>query len=510
MYFYSVRKKKPLLIINKLRRIETMRKILREQVQMGQIDIKDVHIELNTRDEIPQLLRGLQYLYTNEMTRRKIFKVLKKMVPDHIDVNNGRNGMDLWNILVLGTLRLCCRWDYDKLQEIANNHYTLRQMLGHGMLDFSYRYARQTLNDNLRWFAPELLDRINILVVNAGHRCLGIKPDTALHGRCDSFVVETDVHFPTDINLLWDAARKTLQLTHRLCESTGTAGWRQTPHNLKKVKRQYRTIQKLRAKDKKEEMESSRGIMATQTYVDTCAQLFSRATTTVAPYRKHILYSGLAEEVLYFIKQGTKLIDQICRRCFQGETIPYSEKVFSLFEPHTEWIVKGKAGIFQELGVRVCIVECSSRFILHHSIMQQQTDDRKAVPVTKETKDRFPLFRSCSYDKSFHSPENQQDLRTTIDYVVLPKKGRRNPQEQEHEGSDRFVQLRRKHSAVESAINALEHHGLDRCHDYGLEGFERYVALSIVARNIHRLGCILQEQELEREMQCRGVRRKVA
>ena len=125
MYFYSVKKKKTLLLINKLRRMETMRKILREQVQMGQIDIKDVHIELNTRDEIPQLLRGLQYLYTNEMTRRRIFKLLKKMVPDHIDVNNGRSGMDLWKILVLGTLRLCCRWDYDKLQEIANIFWAL-------------------------------------------------------------------------------------------------------------------------------------------------------------------------------------------------------------------------------------------------------------------------------------------------------------------------------------------------------------------------------------------------
>jgi hypothetical protein len=258
------------------------------------------------------------------------------MIPAHIDINNGRSGMDLWKILVLGTLRLCCRWDYDKLQEIANNHYTLRQMLGHGMLDFTVRYGRQTLNDNLRWFTPEILDRINRIVVNSGHKRLGISPDEALHGRCDSFVVETDVHFPTDINLLWDAARKTLQLTHRLCELTGIAGWRQAPHVLKKVKRQYRTVQKLRDKEKKTEMESCAGIMATQTYIDTCAALFNRAKTTATPYCDHVRYSGLAEAILYFIEQGNKQIDQICRRCFQGETIPHSEKVFSLFEPHTE------------------------------------------------------------------------------------------------------------------------------------------------------------------------------
>lgn len=487
-----------------------MRKILREQVQMGQIDIKDVVIELDTRDEIPQLLRGLQHLYANETTRKEIFKLLLKMVPKHIDINNGRSGMDLWKILVLGTLRLRCRWDYDKLQEIANNHHTLRQMLGHGMLDFTSRYARQTLNDNLRWFTQEILDRISRVAVIEGQRLLGNEPDAPLHGRCDSFVVETDVHFPTDINLLWDAARKTLKLTHRLCEKTDTAGWRQAPHLLKKVKAQYRTVQKMRDKEKSSITHSSSCITATQTYIDTCAELFDRAKATVTPLRTHILYGGLTDEILYFVEQGEKQIGQICRRYFKDETIPHHEKVFSLFEPHTEWISKGKAGVSQELGLRVCIVESSNGFILHHIVMENTTDDQVAVAITRETKARFPFLKSCSYDKGFHSPQNQQDLRMELDFVVLPKKGGRTPEEQAHEGSERFGELRRKHSAVESAINALEHTGLDRCRDYGIEGFRRYVALAIVARNVHRLGCILQERELEQARQRNGFRRKAA
>jgi transposase, IS5 family len=431
--FLICKNKKTFAIINKLRRTVTMRKILNEQIKMGQIDIPDIQIELDTRDEIPQLLRGLQHLYINETTRNEIFAVLENMIPKHIDRNNGRSGMDLWKILVLGVLRLNCRWDYDKLQEIANNHHTLRQMLGHGMFDYSFRYARQTLNDNLRWFTPEILDRINQIVVREGMRRLGISPEAPLHGRCDSFVVETDVHFPTDINLLWDAVRKTLQLTHRLCELTGTEGWRQTQHLLKKVKSQYRTVQKKRDKEKRGTTQSTDGITATQTYIDTCADLFNRACATVTPFQTHILYGGLAQEVLYFIEQGTMQIDRICRRYFKGETIPHDEKVFSLFEPHTEWIVKGKAGISQELGLRVCIVESSDRFILHHMVMEKQSDDQIAVRITKETKERFSELRSCSYDKGFHSPENQQKLRKELDFVVLPKKGKRNEEEQAHE-----------------------------------------------------------------------------
>lgn len=70
-----------------------------------------------------------------------------------------------------------------------------------------------------------------------------------------------------------------------------------------------------------------------------------------------------------------------------------------------------------------------------------------------------------------------------------------------------FIRLRRRHSAVESAINALESHGLDRCPDHGLDGFKRYVALAVVARNIQRLGAILQEQARRRH---RGPYRKAA
>ena len=79
-------------------------------------------------------------------------------------------------------------------------------------MDIDARYPRQTLCDNLRWFTPEILEKINKVVVEEGLRIAGKDKDSPLTGRCDSFVVETDVHFPTDINLLWDAARKLFSL----------------------------------------------------------------------------------------------------------------------------------------------------------------------------------------------------------------------------------------------------------------------------------------------------------
>jgi IS5 family transposase len=104
-----------------------------------------------------------------------------------------------------------------------------------------------------------------------------------------------------------------------------------------------------------------------------------------------------------------------------------------------------------------------------------------------------------SFDKGFHSPANQTALAERLEKVVLPKKGRLSAADQLRESDPEFIRLRHQHSAVESAINALEVHGLDRCRDSGIEGFKRYVALAVVARNIQRLGAVLLEQERERE-----------
>ena len=487
-----------------------MRKILREQVQMGEMDIAAVPIELDSRDEIPQLLRGIQYIYADPKLRRRIFDILLELIPMDIQIDNGRSGMDLWKIFVLGTIRLNCKWDYDKLQEIANNHVTLRQILGHGLLDMDARYPRQTLCDNLRWFTPEILNKINKVVVEAGHRVVGIASDAPLTARCDSFVVETDVHFPTDINLLWDAARKVLKLMHRLSAEVNIDGWRQAPHQLRKVKRLFRGLQKVRSKEKDKKKVSAANQAATRTYIDMVGPIMERALESIKPYRRgNPKIEAMVEQIMQFCDDAKTLIGQIKRRCFKGETIPHEEKMFSLFERHTEWIVKGKAGISKELGLRVAIVECSSGFVLHHRIMEQETDDEIAVPIIKETKARFKSLHACSFDKGFHSPDNQEKLTKLLRLCVLPKKGKLDDPQRKHESSVKFKELRRTHAAVESGINALERHGLDRVLDYGLEGFERYVALSIVARNIQLLGRKLQEKELE-ALQARRSFRRIA
>lgn len=147
-----------------------MRKIKNTQFQIGEQDISRIYLDPKSRDDIPQLLRGLQYIYTTPEVREEVFKILEDIVPKNVDVKNGRPGMTLWKILVLGTLRLNLNCDYDRLLELTNNHKTIRQMLQHGILDDAKEYKLQTLKDNVSLLTPEKLDEISTIVIKAGHK----------------------------------------------------------------------------------------------------------------------------------------------------------------------------------------------------------------------------------------------------------------------------------------------------------------------------------------------------
>jgi len=99
-----------------------MRKVKNPQLQFGQSPISEIKIDLKSRDDIPPLLLGLQYIYTTPEIRFEVFSILEEMINPDTDMNNGRPGMELWKILVFGVLRLNLNWDYDRLHEMANNH----------------------------------------------------------------------------------------------------------------------------------------------------------------------------------------------------------------------------------------------------------------------------------------------------------------------------------------------------------------------------------------------------
>lgn len=297
--------------------------------------------------------------------------------------------------------------------------------------------------------------------------------------------------------------RKVIILTSKLSGIVGLSGWRQKDHLLKRMKGLYRYAQKsnnsFRRSKRRKEAKEKEMKNAYKKYVIESRSLLDRAKKTIEERVDYdISVIAFVYEIKRYIEHGERQIDQIIRRVLGGEKIPHEEKVFSIFEEHTEWISKGKAGIQQELGLNVCIVEDQFGFLLHHKVMEKIKDIEVTVPIVKETKEIYPDLTVTGFDKNFWSPENKKELDKILEETILPKKGKLRAEERENENREIYKYYRKKHSAVESGINALENHGLDRCCDHGIDGFKRYIALAILARNIQSLGNVVHRKEVEK------------
>lgn len=320
-----------------------------------------------------------------------------------------------------------------------------------------------------------------------------------MHCSVDSFVVKTDVHFSTDISLLFDSMRKALHTIAKISNTLAIDGWRQFDYHIRSVKSELRRVQKAKKGGKSSNPNEKKIETAHRVYVEKSKNLLAKIEVTKTQINCSSKISCILLAELFdldkYIGYANHQIDLIERRVFKGEVIPHNEKIFSIFEPHTRWISKGKAGVFVEFGVPVSILKDQHGFILNYQIMKTESDVDVAVPILEQAKKLFSAIKSCSYDKGYWSVNNHAEISKLIEQPIMPKKGRPNKQQQAEESSPEFVDRRHKHSAVESSINGLNHTGLDKCYNFGITGFERCVGLSILSRNIHNLGKLLIEKE---------------
>ena len=341
-----------------------MRQTRTPQLALGEARIEDIKLDHKSRDDIPAVLLGLQHLYSHEKTREKLFSLLDEHIVPSTNRNVGRPGMELWRILVMGVLKQGLGCDFDRLHELVNQHRTVREFLGHGAFSQGDTYELQTIIDNVYLLTPELVSEIGQLVVESGHAVARKKPGEPLRGRCDSFVVETDVHYPTDVNVLWDAMRCLLGELGRAARKHHLGGWRQWRHLTQEVKKCFNKVRSTRrAKSRPDRVEA---------YLERCGHLVDRAEESL----KELEQAGVAQSITIqsLIAHARRQMDQVERRLLKGETIAHDEKVFSIFEDHTRWVSKGKAGCAVELGVPVCVVEDQFQFILHHKILWEGSD----------------------------------------------------------------------------------------------------------------------------------------
>jgi hypothetical protein len=474
--------------------------------------IEDVKLNLNCRDEIIPILRALQHIYGDSKVRRDILELVGKDVNPDSSAEHGRPGMDYWQIAVLAAVRLGCDLDYDKLQDLAEQHRNLRLLMGIGdwqeEVDFDWRRIR----DNLCHLRPETLTKINRLIVAAGHK---LAPKAIAAVRGDTFVVETNIHYPTESSLIGDGLRKILPLAAELAEQQGQSGWRQHEHILKNVRKLVQRIG--RASRAKGQGGAERLKKLYRELLDVAKELLQRSEQLlvslafrVEDVQETVSTSKMprAMRLHHYVELTQKVCDTARRRVLLGETVANTEKIFSIFEPETELIKRGKQAKPIQYGHNVLVIEDAVGFICEYQVVGKGVLDQDlVVPVmTKLQKRVGGKIKRASFDRSFHTPENQQALGEIVRTPCIAAKGQEKGRKQQKEGTVAFRKARQNHPGIESAIGAMEAgNGLERCRDKTDRGYERYVGLGILGRNLHTLGKLLLAQD---DAECEAAKSK--
>lgn len=310
-----------------------------------------------------------------------------------------------------------------------------------------------------------------------------------------------NVHFPTDLNLLWDSVRKALKTLQCISTKIELPGWRKLKQLLRNVKNSYRTAAEIHRK--KGNDYQVRLSVAASKYLFEANRVESRLTETLISLfnvQMDDKTKKLVENLKYFHEMMLKHIDLVNRRILLGEVIPHAEKVFSIFEPHVEWLAKGKTNCPAEIGHNVMITTDQFQFILCHKVLKKETDKDQPVELAEKINKSYLalglyILASSSFDRGFYSAKNENAWVDLCEQVVMPKPGKKTENRKNEEAAPLFTLLRKKHSAVESNINELEHAGLNRVPDRGEDGFKRYVAMAVLGYNIKRLGKVVSEQK---------------
>jgi transposase, IS5 family len=223
-----------------------MRKRFEQQLTIGSIPIFDTKIPTAKRSgALPGLCSALKEIFVTPKWNEKVFEVLENKI---LSENNktGRPGMDLWQIFVLSQVRLCQNISYDDLHDLANNHNLVRQIMGveRSFGHERYMFSYQNIIDNVGLLDDESVKELNNIIVAFGHEVFKKKEEAALYLKTDSFVVESNVHFPTDYNLLWDSARKCIDMVTKFQEKYNLPGWRKIKNWRSDLKNKMRALGK--------------------------------------------------------------------------------------------------------------------------------------------------------------------------------------------------------------------------------------------------------------------------
>jgi transposase, IS5 family len=361
-------------------------------------------------------------------------------------------------------------------------------------------------NRGFNRLTTQTLKAINDMVVQA-IVALGLEDGAKL--RVDTTVVETDIHHPTDNTLLWDVVRVVTRLVGRLAKALemrrikGFRDRRRTAH-----RRMYE-IQRMTTRQRQEP-----GSRQTATY----RELIGIAKEVVASARVALdntvkrcgsdvltvlKVGAIRDEIAHYCGLGERVIDQARRRVLDGEQVPNAEKLYSIFEPHTDLIKRGKVRTPVEFGRKVFLAESAIGLITQYEVLKgNPSDEVHVAPSLKRHRHTFSRAPELyGADRGFFSEQNVAVcMQGAVKTVSIPQRGGyKTPQRQAYERSAPFKQGQRFRAGIEGRISVLMRgRGMKRCRAEGAERFALFVGAAVLANNLLIIADLLIKQSRRR------------
>jgi IS5 family transposase len=399
--------------------------------------------------------------------------VMQDLSPERIKSKAGANGMTAEQVIRAAIVKQMFEFSYKDLAFHLIDSVSLRRFCHIGIGDKGFK--KSVLCKNIKAISPHTWEAVNQCLVHYA-KDKGIEKGRQV--RIDSTVVESNIHAPSDSTLLWDAVRVLTRLLAKAKDVFPRSGIVFQNHT-RRAKRRMLAIQ--HANNKKVRKQHYRDLLKitgdTVGYAQNCIDILQHHHDVVA--------LALCEDLKHIVGLALRVIDQSEKRVLQGLTVPATEKVVSIFEPHTDVIVKDRRDTFY--GHKVYLTGGRSNLITDCVIEDGNPADSQLVEKMlnrhNDIYGKYPL--KVAFDGSFASKDNLKTAKSMkIKDVCFSKK--RGLQVEDMCRSDWvYNRLRRFRAGIESGISWIKRcFGFARCTWKGLRSFKSYVWTSIVSANL--------------------------
>jgi IS5 family transposase len=406
---------------------------------------------------------------------------------------SGRNGLTATQVLRSLVLMRLKNWDYRELRERIADGLTLRQFTDFYCAPVPKHDAFQRGFIRL---TPQTLNAVNDLVVRAAVE-LGLEDGAKL--RVDTTVVQTDIHHPTDNTLLWDVVRVVTRLVRRLAKALGLRRIKGFCDRTRSAHRRMYEIQRMTTRQRHEQQTGTYRVLIG--IVEEVVGNARAGLEKTGKMRGKDMFADLAieelrREIEHFCGLGDRVIDQTRRRVLDGEQVPTGEKIYSIFEPHTDLIKRGKVRTPIEFGHKVFLAESAQGLITQYEVLKGNPPDEvhvaRSLQCHRQSFGRAPeLYGS---DRGFFSEPNLASCRHAgVKLVCIPQRGgKRTPRREAYERSAVFKKGQRFRAGIEGRISVLfRGRGMKRCLAEGRDRFELWVGAAVLANNLMRIAALL-------------------